>query len=142
MAYPLDTTILHCLCHDSGKRPGPDQRVFVYHARPHFSGRYMDAPEKEWTRDMIWEAGEIMGSWAAEPAWTYPHTWTWARPSPHDCLRLEPMWVETDGGGMIGFCGDAFSERGGVEGAFMSGVGLARILLSDPALEPGHGRVS
>jgi predicted NAD/FAD-dependent oxidoreductase len=132
IAYPLDTTILHCLSHDSGKRTSPDQRVLVYQARPSYSSRYLDAPEKEWTRDMVWEAGEILGSWAAEPAWIHAHAWTWARPSPHDPFRLTPLWVETDGGGMIGFCGDAFSDGGGVEGAFMSGVGLARSMANGP----------
>ncbi len=132
MDYPLDTTILHGISHDSGKRRSPSQRVLVYQARPHYSSRYLDAPEKQWASDILWEAGEYFGAWAEKPAWFHPHRWAWAR-LPADAPGLgEPIWRPLDGGGAIGFCGEAFSPARGVEGAFLSGIGLARRITEPP----------
>lgn len=136
--YPVDTTILHSLIHDSAKREHPRWRVLVLQARPRYSAHQLDAPEAEWSRDLIWEAGEVLGPWAARAAWTSSHRWRWARlpptvgpPSstgqmPSLGPATGPTWLTVDGGGQLGLCGDAFSETGGVEGSFLSGVLLAR----------------
>lgn len=127
--FPLETTILHAVIHDSTKRPDPQQRVLVLMARPRFSAEFLDAPAEEWVRDMVWEAGEVLGSWAGKPAWTWSHAWTWARLNPGEPTLESPRWLAIEGGGQVGFCGEPFFTKGGIEGAFLSGVGLARQLL-------------
>lgn len=126
--YPFDTTILHSLAHDSAKRTNPGQRVLVLQARPRYSEEHRDADPEVWTRDMTWEAGEVLGAWAGEPLWTYPHRWSWARVPPGICVAAAPLWLEAELGGLVGVCGEAFMPPGGVEGAFLSGIELARRL--------------
>jgi len=127
-AYPIDTTILHSLIHDSAKRESPDWRVLVLQARPRYSLQHLERGESDWTADLVWEAGEVLGQWAAKPAWTWAHRWRWARLPAGDGPAMPPTWLRVDGGGELGLCGEAFSEGGGVEGAFLSGISLARLI--------------
>lgn len=130
--YPFDTTILHSIAHDSAKRAAPGQRVLVLQARARYSEQHRDADPESWTRDMVWEAGEILGAWAAAPLWTYAHRWSWARVPPGICVAVAPVWLDAEPGGRVGLCGEGFMPPGGVEGAFLSGVDLARQLLQAP----------
>jgi renalase len=126
--YPAETTILSAVVHDSAKRPGGAWRVLVLQARRHYSLTLLEAPESEWSKDLVWEAGEILGGWAGRPEWQWTHRWRWARiPAGGGGVEV-PEWLETDGGGRLGLCGDAFHEAGGVEGAFLSGIQLGRSL--------------
>jgi len=125
-AYPIDTTILHSLVHDSAKRDSPDWRVLVLQARPRYSTQQLEIGEADWTADLVWEAGEVLGSWATRPEWTWPHRWRWARLPAGSGPVAQPAWLQVDGGGELGLCGETFSDSGGVEGAFLSGVSLAR----------------
>lgn len=127
--YPAETTILGALVHDSAKRPGSDWRVLVLQARRQFSLSFLEAPEDAWAGDLVWEAGELLGPWAGRPEWQWRHRWRWARiPAGAGGGAGAPEWLEVDGGGRLGLCGEAFSEAGGVEGAFLSGVALGRSL--------------
>lgn len=126
LAHPLETTILRSLAHESTKRPKATERVLVLQARERYSSEHLDRDAEVWVRDMVWEAGEMLGEWAGQPLWTYPHRWTWARLRQGSSAGGPAPWLEAEGGGFLGLCGEAFSPPGGVEGAFLSGIELAR----------------
>lgn len=124
--HPLETTILQSLAHDSTKRLRPSAHVLVLQARPRYSSEHLDREPEIWARDMIWEAGEFLGAWAGSPLWSYNHRWTWARLRSGQAVDGPPLWCGVEGGGLLGLCGEAFAAPGGVEGAFLSGIELAR----------------
>lgn len=126
--YPLETTILHAIIHDSAKRPGGSERVMVLQARPRYSQEHADVDSDEWARDLAWEAGEVLGRWAGDPAWSWSHRWRWARIPAGERALGGPRWLANGDDSALGLCGDAFTDATGVEGAFLSGVGLARQL--------------
>jgi renalase len=124
--YPAETTILGAVVLDSAKRPGGAWRVLVLQARRHYSMTLLEAPDDTWARDLVWEAGEILGAWAGRPDWQWTHRWRWARIPPGGGRAGAPEWIDVEGGGRLGLCGEAFHDAGGVEGAFLSGVALGR----------------
>lgn len=124
--YPMETTILHSVLHDSAKRPDGPWHVLVLQARSQYSLEHLEAPVEAWADDLVWEVGDVLGAWAGRPEWRWTHRWRWARiPVTGACAEV-PGWLEVEGGGRLGLCGEAFAEAGGVEGAFLSGVALGR----------------
>lgn len=118
--HPLETTMVQAIYHDSSKRTLPRWRVLVLHGRPRFSLERMDLPPEGWSRELLWEAAELMGEWVLRPEWTGTHRWKYARVRRGDELGA-PRVLRTTGGGTIVLAGDAFSREPGLEGAFESG---------------------
>jgi len=122
--YPAESPLLHTISHDSAKRPGPAHRVLVLHARPGFSAEWLDAPPEEWAAEMLREAADLLGPWAAKPEWHTSHRWKAGRVRTADTLGRAP-WIESARGARLGVIGDAWSHRGGLEGAFEAGDAMA-----------------
>jgi predicted NAD/FAD-dependent oxidoreductase len=121
MWYPLETTMLHMVSHDSSKREGPRHPVLVLHGRPRFSRERLDAPAEAWSAELLWEAGELLGAWAARPAWRQTHVWRHARVRERDQVG-DPVGFESPGGARVAMIGDAFASTPGLEGAYLSGI--------------------
>ena len=136
--YPDTTTMVHSVLHDSSKRPEGSTLFLVIQARPGFSREHADAAPESWGRDLLWEAGEFLGTWAEGPRLVQHHRWKYAR-----CDRASelaaPLLPRLENGALLGFCGDGFSSAGGAEGAYLSGLALAeRLQAFRPAAQAGH----
>jgi predicted NAD/FAD-dependent oxidoreductase len=132
--YPVESPLLHTISHDSAKRSGPGHRVLVLQARPGFSREWLEAPPEEWVAELLREAADLLGTWAGTPEWHVGHRWRAARVRPEDTHGRAP-WFESPRGARIGVIGDAWSHRGGVEGAFESGDAMAERIAGLPDLE-------
>lgn len=121
---PLESTMVQMLVHDSAKRRDPAWRVLVIHARPRFSVLRLEAPREEWSREILWEAGDLLGAWAASPAWAQGHRWSSGRVRVGDELEA-PLVIRTREGAALIVAGDAFGGSPGVEGAWRSGRAAA-----------------
>lgn len=137
--YPIETTMLHAVIHDSSKRPSPGERVFVLQARPRFSAERMESPEVEWVADLLWEAAELLGPWASKPTWTQAHRWRCARMPAGQSLGENPCF-ESARGACVAVCGDAFGSDTGLEGAYFSGVALGEQLGTLPRVREAISR--
>lgn len=122
--YPVESPLLHTISHDSTKRPDAAHRVLVLHARPGFSAEWLMAPEEAWVPEMLREAADLLGGWAAKPTWQVAHRWRAGRVRAADTHGRAP-WFESPRGARIGVIGDAWSHRGGLEGAYESGDAMA-----------------
>jgi hypothetical protein len=122
--YPDTTTMVHTVLHDSAKR-GPGAPLFlVVQGRPGFSREHLGVPPEVWGRELLWEAGEFLGTWVERPARVQYHRWTFARCTPATELAA-PVASRLANGAILGFCGDGFSPAGGAEGAWLSGIAMA-----------------
>jgi hypothetical protein len=121
MWYPLETTMLHMVSHDSTKRERPAWDVLVLHGRPRFSREAIGSPAQDWSRDLLWEAGELLGGWASEPEWSQAHAWEHARLRERDRVG-DPVAFESPRGARLALIGEAFATAPGVEGAYLSGI--------------------
>ena len=131
--YPIETTMLHTISHDSAKRTAPSSRVLVLQARPRYSEEYLERPAEEWRDELVWEAGELLGAWAARPAWTQTHRWRSARVRPAELLGESPVF-ESPRGGRVVVIGDAFARDPGLEGAYMSGISVGEQVATLPSV--------
>ncbi|HYM79779.1 MAG TPA: FAD-dependent oxidoreductase [Candidatus Limnocylindria bacterium] len=121
--HPIEATMIHTLSHDSAKRLAPRDRVLVIQGRPRFSATFLEAPEEEWKRELLWEAAELLGPWVSRPRWCQTHRWRCARLPVGECLGVTPS-LESPRGGCVALCGDAFALDSGLEGAYFSGLSL------------------
>jgi len=128
---PASTAILGDVIVDSGKRGSARQPTLVLHARESFSRDYLDRDTDEWASEMLWEVGELLGPWAARPVAFHPHVWRCARLRPDQSMG-EVMTFETQRGGCVSLCGDAFAAQAGLEGAYMSGIALGEQIATLP----------
>ncbi len=135
--YPAESPLLHTISHDSAKRPDAKHHVLVLHARPGFSAEWLDAPTEPWTEELLRETADLLGTWAAQPVWHAAHRWRAARVRRSDTQGRAP-WFESPRGAKIGVIGDAWSHRGGLEGAFESGDAMAEHLAGLPDLVRGR----
>ena len=133
MCHPLDATMLHTIVNDSSKRDDPHFRVLVLHARSRYSAEHFDDPPANWARELLWEAGEVVGPWAAEPQWHATHRWRVARVLARNQVGDGMAFPAPNGGG-IAVIGDAFAAVPGLEGAYLSGVAMAEQLAQVPEL--------
>lgn len=115
---------IHSLINDSSKRPNPQGQVLVIQGNPVFSRRHLEEDPAKWGERLLHAAAEILGSWAATPAWRQEHRWKYARVQGGDTLS-SPALLRWPGGGELALCGEAFNAAGGLEGALLSGVALA-----------------
>lgn len=130
VAYPGDSTVLQLVSHDSSKRRTPSVRVLVLQARPAWSSRWVDSDPASWGAAMLAEGGRLFGSWVLRPEWTHTHAWRRARVTPVETLA-RPIVLPCPGAGSVGLAGEAFDVRAGAEGAFLSGLALARALSAE-----------
>jgi renalase len=77
-----------------------------------------EAAEEPMTQALM----RVMGI-AHPPAWTHLHRWTFAHPAG---TRERTHHLDDDG---VGLCGDAWSARPRVEGAYLSGAALGSALV-------------
>jgi predicted NAD/FAD-dependent oxidoreductase len=129
--HPGGTAILGAVVHDSGKRSEHARRVLVLHAREAFSREYLNRDPDEWASEMLWEAGQLLGGWAARPAAYRTHAWPCARLRPGQTMG-EVVTFESPAGGSVSLCGDAFAAQTGLEGAYMSGIALGEQIATLP----------
>lgn len=119
--YPREG-LLQLISHETAKHGGGGL-LLVYQAKPSWSKRHAEDDPQAWSRELLQEAGRILGSWAAEPERIHPHRWKYARMDaastlPHPVtLVLEKVW--------LGLAGDLYHPNRGVEGAWLSGLQLA-----------------
>ena len=130
--FPLEATMLHAIGNDSSKREPGAELALVLQARPRFSLEHLDAPPEEWTRELVWEAAELMGPWAGRPRWTRSHAWRTARVLPRDVLGEAFLFEREPGrpGPRVAVIGDAFARDAGMEAAYLSGVAMAERIAS------------
>jgi len=133
MWHPLEATMLHTIAHDSAKRGAGARRVLVLQGRARWSEERRDVPDAEWRDELLWEAGELLGSWASQPAWTQCHRWVSARVLERHQLGDPVVFNGPDGCG-IALIGDAFARDPGLEGAYMSGIALAEQIRAVPGV--------
>jgi len=128
LQLPGPESIVHTIIHDSSKRPGP-WTTLVIQARASYSRQRLESDPAACTEDLIDAAGRLLGAWVRSPRWVQAHRWRFARVQRGHELA-HPIVVTLPGGARIAFCGEAFHPLGGVEGAFLSGIALARRLVS------------
>ncbi|HET7225373.1 MAG TPA: hypothetical protein VFK69_06615, partial [Candidatus Eisenbacteria bacterium] len=121
--FPLETTMLHAISNESGKRAPAGRRVLVLQARPNYSAAHLDADPAVWSAELLWEASELLGRWAAKPAWIRTHVWPFARVRARHQLA-EPIVLRAPGGAALAFAGDAFGPEAGLEAAYLSGLAV------------------
>ncbi len=134
--YPVETTMIHTLSHDSTKRRDPRFRVLVIQGRPRFSAEAAGRDAAEWTRDLLWETGELLGAWATRPRWTQSHRWESARVRERDIFGASATF-ESAAGARVGVVGDSFAPHAGVEGAYLSGIAMGERIATLPGIRAG-----
>ena len=104
---------------DDGDRRGDGAPVLVAHTTPALARRHLDDPDTV-VPEVVAAVRRILGI-AVEPASTYAHRWTFARPAAaHD----EPFAL--DGG--VGVAGDGWGGKPSAGAAWTSGDALGRAL--------------
>lgn len=127
VAYPEGCGVLQLISHDSSKRVDPRWRVLVLQARPGWSSTHRDSEPSTWSASMLEAAARRAGDWILRPSWVQAHRWRHARIDPGESL-VAPLVVPCPPAGLLGVAGEAFDAAGGAEGAFLSGLALARAL--------------
>lgn len=133
MLYPERSSVLHLVSHDSSKRADPAWTVLVLQALPGWSRRNLDAPEEQWTAELLADARTQVGQWAARPLWTQSHRWRYARAGTGNELT-RPLLVTLPGGARLGIAGEVCAPGGGIQAAWSSGVRLAGRLMGKEEL--------
>ena len=104
---------------DDGRRRGDGAPVLVAHSSAEFAAQHLCDPDAA-TGSMVGALRRNLG--VGEPVQVDVHRWTFARPSTG---RTELFFL---GDRNVGICGDAWSEKPRVEGAYLSGRALGDAL--------------
>ncbi|MDP1824454.1 MAG: FAD-dependent oxidoreductase [Archangium sp.] len=128
--YPEDSDCLQLIANDSAKRKAPRARVLVLQARPRWSRQRLELPAETWAAELLAEAAGRVGAWAAQPLFSAPHRWSYARVERGSELA-QPLSLSLPGGQRLGLAGDLFAPGGGVQAAWLSGNHLAQRLLQE-----------
>lgn len=107
---------------DDGRRRGDDAPVLVAHSTPGLARDHLEDPDGA-APEMLRALARVLGTDVA-PQDTSVHRWTFARPSRG---HGRPFHLSDS---LVGFCGDAWSDKPRVEAAWVSGTSLARELLT------------
>lgn len=107
---------------DDGRRRGDDAPVLVAHSTPRLAARHLDDPAGAGPA-LVAALGRLVGA-GQEPDHAHVHRWSTARPS-----RGREHATYLLGEDLLGVCGDAWSARPRVEGAWLSGRDLGRELV-------------
>lgn len=128
---PGPDSALHSVINDSSKRDARSQ-VIVCQASARYSRAHLEADPARWSAELLADASALLGDWVQHPRWQQHHRWRYARVQRGHELS-HPVLIDLPGGARLALCGEAFNPRGGVEGAFLSGIELAQRLGSDPS---------
>jgi predicted NAD/FAD-dependent oxidoreductase len=74
---------------------------------------------------MLVEGAACIADWVRNPVWQQGHRWRFARTDQAAELS-RPIKITLEGGAVLGLAGEAFAPGGGVQGAWRSGLELAR----------------
>lgn len=134
LLLPDHDSPIHTLVNESSKRPGAEGVVLVVQGKPGFSRRTLEEQQvaEAWGQLLLDAAAAQLGTWASTPGWRQHHVWAEARVQRGDELS-HPVLLRFAGGATLGLCGEAFNPAGGVEGAYLSGLELARRMAQDQA---------
>jgi renalase len=124
--YPEDEESILNVGHDSTKRSGARSVVLVCQGSARWSRLRLDAPEEDWTRELLGKVAHRVGAWAGQPAWVHPHRWRYSRVDRANELAA-PLELRV-GGSRIGVVGDLFSPGGGIQASWISGDRLGSSL--------------
>ncbi len=102
-------------------RPAGRGENWILHATPEWSQIHIDADESFVAEALLGALAEALGRRLPPVTWSRPHRWRHALPV--QSLRLPCLW---DANARLGLAGDAFPEGGRIEGAYISGIDLAR----------------
>jgi predicted NAD/FAD-dependent oxidoreductase len=130
VCYPEDSEAFLLMSHDSAKRRQKSFHTLVYQARPRWSRERLDQDPGVWSREVLEEAGRLIGHWACEPQWTQTHRWRFARVESASALS-SPVLIEIGDGQRLGLAGEVFAPSGGIEAAWLSGQRLAERILGE-----------
>ena len=124
-AWDLDGAFVHdhpalAWLADDGRRRGDGAAVLVAHSTPQLAGRHLDQPDTA-IGPMVAALRELLD--LPEPATAQLHRWSFAKPA---AGRDRPFLLTAPG---LGACGDAWTPKPRVEGAYLSGVALGEALL-------------
>ena len=128
--YPASESVSMLVAHDSAKRREKKWQVLVYQCRSCFSRRHLEDDPEVWIPLVLSDASRLLGDWAVRPAWRQPHRWRYSRADAANTLA-QPFCITLENGARIGIGGEVFTPGGGVEGAFLSGLKLAKRVLGD-----------
>jgi renalase len=134
LLLPGDESPIHSLINDSSKRAPDEVSVLVIQSQPQFARELLEAPEELWKEELLHAAAGLLGPWAGSPEWSQAHRWRYARVQRGHELR-RPVLFRWPSGARLALCGDAFHPAGGGEGAFLSGLELARRFAMDDGAE-------
>ncbi|NOT35694.1 MAG: NAD(P)-binding protein [Candidatus Eisenbacteria bacterium] len=129
--YPLETTMIHAIIHDSSKREAPRHRVLVIQSRDLYAGDAWEQPDATWRDELLWEAAEVLGPWARTPVFVHTHRWEWARLRRGDGIG-EVVTLESPERAAVSLCGEAFATHPGVEAAYFSGIAIGEQIATLP----------
>ena len=107
---------------DDGRRRGDEAPVLVAHSTPGLAARHLDDPAAAGP-ELVEALGRLVGA-TQHPEQAHVHRWSLARPTRG---REHATYLLTDD--LLGVCGDAWSARPRVEGAWLSGRDLGRELV-------------
>jgi len=119
-AFVVDDPIVAWVA-DDGRRRDDFAPVLVAHSTPEFAGEHLQAPQE--AAPLIELAVRDALEIRTEALTTHVHRWTFAKPSR---TREERFFL---GEGLVGVCGDGWSDKPRVEAAYLSGVALGRALV-------------
>ncbi len=125
---PESSRVIHALLVDSSKRSPSAGVTLVIHARADYSRSRLDTPEGVWMPQVLEEAARLAGEWVLRPVAAQGHAWHHAMVLGTSELSA-PLSINL-GTAFLGLCGDAFDDRGGVEGAWHSARAMAARVVS------------
>lgn len=107
---------------DDGQRRGDSAPILVAHSTPAYAAEHLEDPQSA-AGPMLAAVRRVLDI-PSEPEWIHLHRWSFARPIGS---RDSSFYLSETG---IGVCGDSWSDRPRVEAAYLSGVALARAILT------------
>ncbi len=127
LMLPTNSNVLQLISNESSKNRGRNGIALLFQARPGWSAERLEIPPEEWTKEILEHAAFYAEDWIKKPEWTKPHKWRFARTDLGNELGA-PFLTEI-GSARLGIIGESFSRGVGVQGAFTSGIALAKRLL-------------
>lgn len=104
---------------DDGARRGDGAPVLVVHTTAELAREHLHDPDAA-VQPALQALSRVLGV-RAEPEWTHPHRWTFAKPT--GTHGDEPFLLTSTGDRPLGVCGDSWCPQGSprVESAWLSG---------------------
>jgi len=132
--YPEGSRALLLVSNEGSKRGlGPDEGVWLtLQARPAWSKARLEVDRDLWARELLDEAGRVVGPWAAQPQALTAHRWRFARLGPADHLVRPAIFDKPGSQARLGLVGDLFDPDGGLQGAWRSGQRLGQLWEKGP----------